>query len=149
MCAVLNAVAERFAKELPIRKQGTVTILFVVSDGEPTDGDPIGIADELKRRNIIIISCYLTGHDIAHPKTLFGKPQDDWIKGARLMFQMASTADDTSDFVRFLLRKGWTIQPDARLFVQVNHSVLLDEFIRIVLSPFETPQDVALLPRGA
>lgn len=143
----LTEVAKRFERELKSRDKDTVPVLFILSDGEPTDGDPLPALETLKSLNVTVISCFVTDQDIANPRVLFGQSEPQWNQGARLMFEMASKVEDDSDFAKFLLRKNWTIKPNARLFVQVNHSLILEEFIRVVLSPFEATT-VESLPRG-
>jgi hypothetical protein len=57
------------------------TILFVLSDGMPTDASAAEIlqtAERLKRKGIIIISCYLTDEDVARPRHLYGEPHRHW-----------------------------------------------------------------------
>lgn len=144
----LTEVVKRFERELKSRDKDTVPVLFILSDGEPTDGDPLPALEALRPLNVTVISCFVTDQDIANPRVLFGQPEPQWNQGARLMFEMASKIEDESDFAKFLLRKNWTIKPDARLFVQVNHSLILEEFIRVVLSPFESSTTIESLPRG-
>jgi len=148
MKQALNLVVERFRQELTNRPKGTQAVLFILSDGEPTDGDPRLAAESLRAMGITVISCFVTDQDIADPRTLYSNPEPDWNNGARLMFDIASIVDDESDFARFLLKKGWTIGQDAKLFVQINYSEVLEEFIRVVISPLEERQEYVPLPRG-
>lgn len=141
-------VAKRFEREIKSRGQETAPVLFVLSDGEPTDGDPLPALEQLKPLGVTVISCFVTDQDIANPRVLFGEPESQWSRGARLMFDMASAVEENSAFANFLLRKNWTIKPNARLFVQVNHSMILEEFIRVVISPFETSSKTITLPMG-
>ncbi len=144
----LTEVAKRFARELKTRDKDTVPVLFILSDGEPTDGNPLPELEILKPLGVIVISCFVTDQDIANPRVLYGETEPQWNAGAKLMFEMASKIEDNSGFAKFLLRKNWTIKPHARLFVQVNHSLILEEFIRVVLSPFEASGKEENLPRG-
>lgn len=141
-------VAKRFERESKPRGQDTAPILFILSDGEPTDGDPLPALEKLKPLGVTVISCFVTDQDIANPRVLFGEPESQWSHGAKLMFDMASTVEEDSAFTNFLLRKNWIIKPNARLFVQVNHSMILEEFIRVVISPFETSSKAISLPIG-
>jgi len=147
MQEALTMTRERFKRELATRPKDTVSILFLLSDGEPTDGDPRKIAESLKALGITVFSCFVTDQDIANPRILYGKPEAQWNNGAKLMFDMASIVKDDSEYVSFLLNKGWKINPQARLFVQVNHSEVLEEFIRVVLSPLEE-RNSETLPQG-
>ncbi len=53
------------------------------------------------------------------------------------MFDMASVVQVDFQYATFLLKKGWTIYPEAKLFVQLNHSEVLEEFIHVIVSPLE------------
>jgi hypothetical protein len=141
-------IAKRFEREIKSRGPDTTLVLFILSDGAPTDGDPLQALEELKPLGVTVISCFVTDQDIANPRVLFGEPESQWSCGAKLMFDMASIVEENSAFTNFLLRKNWIIKPNARLFVQVNHSVILEEFIRVVLSPFETLSNTNNLPVG-
>ena len=144
----LTEVAKRFERELKTRDKYTAPILFILSDGEPTDGNPLPIIESLRSLGVIIISCFVTEQNIANPRVLFGQLEPQWNQGAKLMFEMSSTVQDDSAFVKFLLRKNWVVHPNSKLFVQANHSVILEEFIRVALSPFESSSDIEILPRG-
>jgi hypothetical protein len=137
----------RFERELFKRPEDTIPILFVVSDGEPTDGDPSPFADEIKKLGVTIITCFVTNKDIANPKVLLGNKDDGWDAATKLMFDLASKIDETTSFSYFLLKKGWTIQKEAKFFIQVNHSMIMEEFINVVLSPFNN-STANSLPEG-
>lgn len=141
-------VVKRFEREGKSRGQDTAPVLFVLSDGEPTDGDPLPALEQLRPLGVTVISCFVTDQDIANPRVLFGEPETQWSRGAKLMFDMASIIEEDSVFANFLLCKNWIIKPNARLFVQVNHSIILEEFIRVVISPFEASLIVNNLPVG-
>ncbi len=147
MRAGLTEVSKRFERELRTRDKDTIPVLFILSDGEPTDGNPLPVLETLKPHGITIISCFVTDQDIANPRILYGEAESQWNAGAKLMFEMSSKMEDDSAFANFLLRKNWTVKPQARLFVQLNHSLILEEFIRVMLSPFEE-SGKECLPRG-
>lgn len=107
-------------------------ILLVISDGEPTDGDPSKTFGAIEQTGVTIVSCFVTDGDIAEPRTLVAAQQPGWTDGAKLMFRIASRLDDTDPLARALLAHGWTIKEGAKLFVQVNHSEVLAEFVRAV-----------------
>lgn len=64
------------------------------------------------------------------------------------MFDMASEIDQHSDFAEALMKEGWTINQHPRLFAQLNHSEILEEFIKVVLVPLEDNATLHLLPPG-
>jgi hypothetical protein len=146
MRGALTEVEGRLRREQSKQDKGKLSTLFILSDGDPTDGDPTDIAKSIKASGTVIISCFVTDQDIANPRVLFGASEERWSNGAKLMFTMASELDDDSSIAKFLLRKGWVIQPKAKLFVQINHSSVMNEFMETILCPFEATSEG--LPRG-
>lgn len=147
MCQVLRDVHNRFRREFE-QVQGTdkSALLLLISDGEPTDGDPEPIAAEIKALGVSIVSCYLTSSDLTSPRRLAAEPGHDWPASATRLFEMASKLDLNSELSRYLLRQGWYVEPDAACFVQVNHSEVLDEFVGLATSPALAGRE--LLPKG-
>jgi hypothetical protein len=62
------------------------------------------------------------------------------------MWNIASPIDESAPTTGFLLSNGWSIERGARLFVQVNHSDVMREFMRVVGSRFTV--ESSMLPRG-
>jgi len=122
-------------------------ILLVVSDGEPTDGDPRVVFEELRKSGVTVISVYLTGEYLPDARVLVASPGDSWSKGARLMWELASAMDESSPIIRYLLSLGWSVEADARLCVQINHADVLREFVRGVGSRISSDER-GPLPRG-
>jgi hypothetical protein len=114
------------------------TILFILSDGDPTDSSPNEVSravGELISEDTLVVSCYVTDHDITTPRTLYGVPQETWPSGARLMFDVASKVPLGSAFYHYLREHHWELDGDARFFSQVNQSEVLREFLQVVISP--------------
>lgn len=147
LCQAIKAVAARFDRERQRRATKSSEVLFLLSDGEPTDGDPLPIAQELRDGGVTIVSCFVTNDDVTSPRRLFHKPEKAWGPGARLMFELASATGSDNPFVGFLERQGWTVPAYSRLFVQVNHSQILEEFVRSLLGYMRLPVETAV-PRG-
>jgi hypothetical protein len=148
MRTALDTVLARFTTEIRTRPADTLSTLFLLSDGEPTDGSPREGISAIRRLGVTVVACFVTEHDIADPRTLFGKPDKAWPSGARLMFDAASQVADDSDLCSFLLKKGWTIHPGARLFVQLNHTDVLNEFMDVLALPVHQNQLEWQLPPG-
>ena len=56
----------------------TTKVLFILSDGKSTDGDPRPMAQELRALGRIV-TCYLTSDDVPNPKCLFDRyPIASW-----------------------------------------------------------------------
>lgn len=147
MCEALRKILHRFSVELKKQDhEDALPILLLVSDGEPTDGKPEPIAAQLRELGVTIIGCYITSRDIDEPRTLFAEPDANWPSGAQLMSKMSSEIPEDSALNSYLLRQGWTIAPNAKAFIQVNHSEILEELVGLALSPIETGYE--LLPKG-
>jgi hypothetical protein len=123
-------------------------MLLIISDGEPTDGDPQPHFKTLSDAGVTIVSCYVTNRDVADPRILLASSDPTWETGAKLMFEAASPLDENGQFASYLLRHGWTIEKNARMFVQINHSDVLEEFVSAVGSRLEQQDDLGLLPVG-
>jgi hypothetical protein len=147
MCEALHKIKRRFQTEIDrITNKNMELILLLVSDGEPTDGNPEPIAIEISKLGVTTICCYITNEDVGAPRTLYSKAKENWPSGAQLMFKMSSHIPEDSPLVNYLLREGWTIAKDAKAFIQVNHSEILEELVGFALSPIEAGYE--LLPKG-
>lgn len=116
--------------------------LIVISDGDPRE-----FFSSICDTGVAVVGCFVTKEDIADPRALVSSSQSSWSSGAKLMWDISSEIDETGSFARYLLTQGWSIEPKARLFVQVNHSDVLKEFVKIAGSHF-TSESVELLPKG-
>jgi hypothetical protein len=144
MTAAFRIAKARVKHELSLRSYSGSPILFVVSDGVPTDAstnDVIELARDLKNAGIVVVSCLLTDDDITKARHLYGTIQDDWPEGARLMFECASFLPDRSPFDAYFVENRWTIERDSKLFTQINTSAVLEEFSKVVLSPLDSGGD--------
>lgn len=136
-----RVVMDRFARERKRANYAETSVLFVLSDGEPTDvNDPKQITDfarELKEHKVVVISCYVTDANITESRHLYGHVQSSWPQGARLMFECASALPTPSPFESYMMEHRWKIEKDGRLFTQVNQSEILAEFLSVITSPLE------------
>jgi hypothetical protein len=137
MAACLAGIEKRFQREPRLAREQCV--LLIISDGEPTDGDPEPIARRLREAGISVLCAFLTGCDLATPRLLRSHGDPAWTPGARLMWSLASTVGDVesnetggfSGWRAALESGGWEVEPDAHLFVQINHSETLADFLRV------------------
>lgn len=147
MCEALRKIKVRFQTEIDkIPDKNLESVLLLVSDGEPTDGNPEPIAKQISKLGVTIICCYITDEDVGSPRTLYGKAKENWPSGAQLMFRMSSHIPEDSPLINYLLRESWTIAKNAKAFIQVNHSEILEELVGFALSPIEAGYE--LLPKG-
>lgn len=129
---------ERFRRAV---SEGTFSgqpVLFVLSDGEPTDAhgsEIVQLAEQLRNDGVIIVSCYVTSVDLAEPRRLYATAPSKWPEAAKLMLECASILPNESEFSKYLDEYHWHVDEGGRLFSQINQSETLSEFLNIVLSP--------------
>jgi len=115
-------------------------ILFIVSDGEPSDAQPhqiLSLIEDIKKENVLIVSVFLTEKNITQYKKLYSNANAEWSIGAKLMFDSASVLPLNSPFYDYLQEFNWEFGENPKMFAQVNHSDTLREFINIILSPLK------------
>lgn len=143
MTAAASQILQRFKREPPARAGHEQRALLVVSDGEPTDGDPRPVFAEIRELGIAVVSCFVTNADIADPRVLSNRAEEAWSAGARLMFEIASPIEREGPLAQHLGSRGWAIEPGAKLFVQANHSKVLEEFIGLSAGYFSGIESVS------
>lgn len=134
------AIARIRAEEQRRRFSGKM--LFVLSDGEPTDGngrDVMRRVTALKGEGALVISCYVTDQNITQPRELYTTTRPDWTNGAALMFDCSSRLPDDPAFHAYLSEYHWIFETNSKLFSQINQSEVLDEFLSVLLSPLDSP----------
>lgn len=145
---VLTAVTNRFARELRKRGPDTQAILFIVSDGKFTNSDPLPFMKKLQNMGVTIVSCFINNEDTANPRVLLNAADSRWGQEAKLMFELSSEMGDLPEVRRYLLEHNWTLYPQPKLFVQLNHSDVLREFVQVTLSILEDSETAQALPKG-
>jgi TIR domain len=133
MREALEVVAERFAAEFSAFGGVPHSALLMVSDGKSKDGSPLDACRIIARRGTVILSCYLTGEDLAEPRRFYARPQPGWPEGAVTLFRCSSALEEDSLLLRVLQEKGWAATEGDRLFLQLNQSALMAEFVSLVL----------------
>ena len=99
-------------------------LLFILSDGEPSDNQttfPLGID---RASDVTIVSCFVTASTHIDPKRLFSKKEPDWDGGATFMFSLSSKLATQSLPRTMFVKRDWTIDitnNETHLFLQVNH----------------------------
>jgi len=74
MCQCLSLIRDRFVRERASGPPGSKYVLFTVSDGQSTDGDPRSEARAIEDLGIQIVSCFVTSTDETAPKCLYEHP---------------------------------------------------------------------------
>jgi uncharacterized protein YegL len=133
-------VRKKVLDEVQSGKFGHV-VLFVVSDGEPTDcteDEIVALATQMKREGFFIISGFITSSDLPNPRVLVSTQNRRWSESASAMFQMASVLPTQTrlNLHEQFHKRGWALEPDCRLFAQINQSENLGEFMNTMLYQF-------------
>jgi uncharacterized protein YegL len=144
MGQALARTLQRLQRDLHTpQNRGLRPILFIISDGEVIDQiDPLPIAEQLKRLGVTIICCFLANKNIRRPWVLRRRAWWFWPTDAKLMFSMASSVDDWPAFGEQLRDSRFVVKNHAKLFVQINHSEYLENFIKAVLIPLDEERRV-------
>ena len=126
------------AKEIfdDIKTEINPKILFILSDGFSTDGDPALVAQKLKHSDVIIVTCYFTSESVLNPKRLVDKENLSWNEGARALYHMSSTMPNTNAPIAHLIDYGWELplSGECRLFVLANSLDVVEEFCKVAVS---------------
>lgn len=133
MRAALEMIAERFNSEFASYPSLPHSVLFLISDGKSKDGSPLEACRSIAGRGTIILSCYLTDQDVTEPRRLYSRPQPGWPEGADTLFRCSSAIEEDSILLPVLREKGWLAEEGDRLFVQMNQSILVSEFVSFAL----------------
>ena len=105
-------------------------LLFILSDGEPTDGQATDraridqLVHELTKADVTVVSCFVTDSKDITPKRLFSKMRLHWESGEKFMFLLSSRLPTQSLPRTIFVDRGWTIDITnnvTHLFLQVNH----------------------------
>ena len=70
LAAAAHEIRERF--ERADNNTYDHKVLLVISDGEPTDGDPREYIEKVRNSNVTVIACFVTDDDVTEPKKLVG-----------------------------------------------------------------------------
>ena len=105
-------------------------LLFVLSDGVPTDGgknDSAAIkkaATRLENAGVTVVGCFVTESKTIQPKQMFSKMNTNWDSGSKFLFSLSSTITTQSIPRTMFVKRDWSIDfenNETRLFLQVNH----------------------------
>ena len=111
-------------------------MLFILSDGDPTDGQTTGRAgidrliSKFTEADVTVVSCFITDSTHIDPKRLFSKEEPDWDLVAKFMFSLSSKLSTQSLPRTMFVKRDWTIDitdNETHLFLQVNHPEHLRE----------------------
>lgn len=111
-------------------------LLFILSDGEPTDGETNDrpridrLTSELNTAGVTVVSCFVTNSTKIYPKRLYSKEIPEWKPGAKFLFSLSSKVSTQSLPHTMFVKRDWTIDftdNETHLFLQVNRPEHLRE----------------------
>ena len=117
-------------------------MLFILSGGEPTDGettcaDDAGIervVSKLTTAGVTVVSCFVSHSTQIEPRRLFSKMGPAWDRGAKFLFSLSSKVSTQSLPRTIFVKRGWTIDHtnnETHLFLQLNHPDNLREICEV------------------
>lgn len=100
-------------------------LLFVLSDGEPTDSGKIEkVLMKLKKENVTVVTCFINASSNVDPLKLYATRNERWNDGAKFMFDLSSSIPTQLLPRTIFVKRNWTIDiknNETKLFLQVNH----------------------------
>ena len=113
-------------------------LLFILSDGNPTDGNISSgidrVISKFTEANVTVVSCFITDSTHIDLKRLFSKEEPDWHRSAKFMFSLSSKLSTQSLPRTMFVKRDWTIDitdNETHLFLQVNHPDHLREICEV------------------
>ncbi len=139
MCKAINNALRVFESSGEAKSK----VLFILSDGDSTDGNAVALVEDLDATNVIRVTCFLTDEHIPNQKCLIDKAPSHWKDGRGVLFGISSTVRNCDPPVSFLVDAGWTLPTsgESRLFVQANSLDVVDELCKIVVAELTNPCD--------
>jgi uncharacterized protein YegL len=110
-------------------------VLFVITDGNSTDGNPKEMVLSMKEQTqTLIVSCMLTINDIESPRRLYDTCPSSLTEYEKNLFLLSSVVSIDSPAFSILLKYHWKLPPsgECRLFAQINNPNVLEEFTEII-----------------
>ena len=129
LCQAIRTATKCFEKNASTFRSHK-KLLFVLSDGDPTDGgdnDSARIkkaATRLENAGVTVVGCFVTKSTVIQPRQLYSEMKTDWDQGAKFLFSLSSITTTQSIPRTMFVKRDWSIEVknnETRLFLQVNH----------------------------
>ncbi len=134
LATLFHPVIQRFRQELNQAEEKPRAFFFFLSDGEFSSYQFSPFKDQLEELGVKVVCCYLCKRDFTNNyRILHGTAKDHWSEEAQELWKFASLADIPEKGLSTLTGRGWHIEKDARLFLQMNHSTMLTDLLAVIL----------------
>ena len=108
-----RAIGEAMTRFQDSRFLSHKKLLFILSDGDPTDGNICSgidrVISKFTEAGVTIVSCFITESTHIDPKRLFSKEEPDWDRFAKFMFSLSSKLSTHSLPRTMFVKRDWTI----------------------------------------
>ena len=112
------------AKDIFYQNMANKKVLFILSDGLPSWGDPLPVAKGLHTSGVMVVTCFLTEKEIQTPKRLLDDNNFNFEadEGATRLFKMSSSMHNTKAPVSYFVDVGWELPTsgESKLFIQAS-----------------------------
>ena len=133
ICGAIVRACEVIDSWIPSHQKSFPPIVINITDGEPTDGDPLPYADVLKQRgtedgNVLFFNCCLSEVP-ATPFIFRGNSELMPSDFARTLFQMSSLLPE--QLAAVAKKEGIDVEPNARAMAFNADMVVLIKFLKM------------------
>ncbi|KAE8155274.1 hypothetical protein BDV25DRAFT_146415 [Aspergillus avenaceus] len=137
----MNDALERSLEVFQKHPDAGQRVLILVSNGNPTDGDPLPIARRLWENDVKLASVYLTSDKRVPRRHLYDREDSSWSQGQRTLFRLASKVPLAMHPVSMLSSNGWQIPSsgECALYATVCSTDLMDKLHSLLLSASPRP----------
>lgn len=136
----LRSVYKRFSEELEVSYYKN-SLLFVISSGllgKERMEDVFESIRLIKSLGVQVVTCYVGSKNIVDSRKLYAAPEAEWPQNARLLYdcssRIAKSSSRAQEMATWAQENGWTVPNNAALFVQINQTAMLKEFVQILLN---------------
>ena len=141
MAKAMEMIDRRFADESRAYKGTPRKLLLFISDGDSTDTSPIQRCQQMQREGVTIACGYITSSDVTAPRRLYSEVDPTWPPGGATLFNCSSQVGEELRGLGLLLSEPnaapiekWQFDAKSRLFLQINHSEVLSEFLTAMMN---------------
>lgn len=115
-------------------------VLFLISDGQSTDGSPVDLAQQMAESKVTFVGLFLSEKNITGSRKLYYSPNYDWDEGACTLFSMCSIVPNSTVGLNVFIKEGWELpsEGECRVFVQTNHPDVIESLTTAVTRIFES-----------
>lgn len=113
------------------------SVLIIISDVDSTDSSPVNVCHALQQVGVTAVGVYLTSADVTEPRKLYLDAGSGWPDGAKALFACSSTIGEEAGVLQTVAVgsfhwKGWQLTSGSHLFMQLNQSEVLSEFVTAI-----------------